>query len=595
MKEIADTTNAQSWLSYRDELLKNLPVANFIESVPENSHQMMYDLTRFLRFKRVDNEEAATQGWRSLIPIFGTEITDCYVNHMTQIWRYTKPRRPTWKGNGVTKKWVNVWSMAGLGIEAKENKLWAKALTPKEAELACKHLFRSDSGIADWMPDIFEAYPEIAYSQFRAELKYEWTHGSERPDQLLSYLSYFNTMITPLMAKAIFSVILNNKAAPPQKWGGMANCLKRFSWEDKFKPKMFDLAKQLFEMEDLQKGFDSIYLSIMFLADFDRAIEVFTTYIEALEQGDRDRVIGALFSNRVSNNGILPSLSLSAADLSCLLDLCYRYIRIEDDEPRKDGVYTPSCREKAEDARGCVLDALLGHKSESAYKAIREFGERNDIGSDERWFKVLSKRMVEAVAMFKPWRSDQVYDFIKKGEMPIQTPEQFFELVLATLNRIQTDLSNEDFSLKKTVRGYKTEAEMQEWLGVMLREKLGNYASNVKEYNVADKKRADIVVIARGIEAEVVIELKHSDKGWTIKGFEDAITKQIIEKYLRVERRRHGILFISHHEKSYWVTPETKERIKFLELIKRLEEYSKKQISLSNEVIDCRVFGLTTS
>lgn len=88
------------------------------------------------------------------------------------------------------------------------------------------------------------------------------------------------------------------------------------------------------------------------------------------------------------------------------------------------------------------------------------------------------------------------------------------------------------------------------------------------------------------------MELKHSDKGWTIDRLENAIQHQITGRYLKVERRRSGILFISRHHKKYWVNPKGGKRISFAQLIGRLGLYAKKVEMKAMKPVKVGVLGL---
>ncbi len=108
-----------NWKQYRNKLQNTLPQADFSSVISSDSYNFILNLSSWLI--KSDENNARThspRGWKNLIPAFGESIANCYVMHLQQLWRHTKPERPRWKGSTCTTKPYTLYAFAGIGIEA---------------------------------------------------------------------------------------------------------------------------------------------------------------------------------------------------------------------------------------------------------------------------------------------------------------------------------------------------------------------------------------------------------------------------------------------------------------------------------------------
>ena len=71
-----------------------------------------------------------------------------------------------------------------------------------------------------------------------------------------------------------------------------------------------------------------------------------------------------------------------------------------------------------------------------------------------------------------------------------------------------------------------------------------------------------------------------------------SIKTQLVDKYLKPTDRRAGLFIISHHNKSYWIHPTTKKRMRFSEVIEHMKEYAEQLQKASNDQIYIDVIGI---
>ena len=162
-------------------------------------------------------------------------------------------------------------------------------------------------------------------------------------------------------------------------------------------------------------------------------------------------------------------------------------------------------------------------------------------------FRELARGKAERDAEIAPWTPAEVVVFEATYVLPIKTADNLYAVVLRVLDDVRYGLAHEDVSSRKLLQAATQEEQVQGWLAEQLKLRASDRYHVVREPEVADKKEPDIVTPAVAIPAEVAIEIKDANKGWTVRELEDAVTTQLAEQYLRPAKRRHGVLVVSLH------------------------------------------------
>ena len=585
---------ADSWLKFKDAMEKSKPEPDFTNGISDDSRWLIYGCAQWLRMGNQNSMDKAMRLWRGLENVFGEDIPLRYAEHMKCLWRETKPERPVWNGKNCTKKWRSIHSFAGIGIEADSNPNWLDDLIDTEYKRVCGHLFLGEHTIPDWFIPLLKNRPDISVPMLRKEFVKEWKNVDSLIHRFLSYFSHDDNEMPPEVKNAILSVIVNNVPGNIDAWSLASRAVKKMELSDSQKKRLLTIVKKRIEETNSPISMLVPLFEILFWLAPDAGFKMVSAELKNADKERAEQIFGSLFSSFLNGRNVTSIKHTPIAIISELVDLAFEHVKLEEDEERPLGVNNDTVRLQAQDARNSLLNMLLGHPSEAAYMAMRTLAQRDDFGINEVWFNVLSKRMAERELEFKPWSSEQILEFHSAGTLPIQTIDQFFNLVLSTLNEIQNEFDNEDFSDRDLVQKAKIEAEVRDWLGKELRIRIGKYATSVKEAEVHDAKKPDIIVTSRDLGDEVVIELKHSDQGYTISDLTKTLNNQILKKYLKVERRRHGILYVSHHERSYWVDNKINQRVDFDYVSKLLDQKAKTISTTTTPPVKIRMFGLET-
>ena len=134
---------------------------------------------------------------------------------------------------------------------------------------------------------------------------------------------------------------------------------------------------------------------------------------------------------------------------------------------------------------------------------------------------------------------------------------------------------------------------MQRTLARRIRERANSVYLVTREEEVADGNRTDIRLSTANDAAKAVIEVKIADPRWTLTDLERALREQLVGKYLRHANCKAGCLLLTCHDKEkYWIHPATRKRVKFLEIIKFLNDKAQTLQTQNQHDVRIAVFGL---
>lgn len=582
-----------SWSVYRARLKKALPMADFKQGISAESWQLIHGLSRWLGWKSNQRESESPRGWRELVPVFGQKVADTYVDHFRLLWRHEKPLRPKWNGSQCTTKYVTLYSFAGIGIEADLDKQWAMKLSATDADRACRHMLLSGENLPDWFDDLFAQHKAAVLPLLRLELKREWCSKTDHSYTWLDYLAYYEGALPSYLGDIAFSVISRNRPGDSKKWSKAIQIVEKIGLGKKQWARLGRLARN--ELGNVGVSIEDRirFIGVLCVKDINSAIQILEDELRTADNEAAEEILGRLFAERY--DGVAHSALSSAAvsTLERLIELTFRHITPSDDLER-EGARAVTSRDYAEDARGAILNALLSHPSELAYQAVRRFSTRSEIASSQQRFSVFSKRMVERATSWPEWKAKDVVRFERDLYLPIKSAAQFFELVSSVVQSIQGDFQQQDATSKRVIHRAADEGEVQEWLAEQLHLRAKSRFHRIRESEVADANKPDLVLASTETDAQIAIEVKHSDKGWSARDLQRSITNQLIGKYLRPENRRQGLLVITRHKKNYWLSPTTGRRINFSSLIDLLQVFAEQAANSHTFTVSVRVVGIDT-
>ncbi len=260
------------------------------------------------------------------------------------------------------------------------------------------------------------------------------------------------------------------------------------------------------------------------------------------------RRLGELFAGQGEHGVatvVLPSMPVAA--VAKLLRLAYEHIPESDWTERRGGK-----SEKPQRARSTLFNTLAERSGALAHDTLLELSSDPVFANSSLCLREVAHARAEADGDLPPWLASEVAHFEHQHTAPVKTGAQLMALIQSVLGDIQASFKQADASSRPLLALAQDEAHVQQWLTERLNERArGRYAAH-REPEVADRNEPDIIVTSTPSAAQLAIEIKNANKGWTSVQLERALRTQLAHDYLLACDRRHGILLVSLHTPRTW-------------------------------------------
>lgn len=356
--------------------------------------------------------------WRSLIPEFGEPVARAYRDAAVGLWRHNAPALKS-EGEDTSRiPFVLIFGLAGLTIEAAEDDGFAQRLSDDEVRRALRYVTHELNGFPEWFEDLYRAHPTLGLEAVRKELIWNlearnaeggpvhyilhdivhyapWIHADVAPI-LLDWLNAHDPSDTELLRHAI-SIMIGGGIAP-QALAGLAAKKAQGDAVPSQRPRWFAL-----------------------WADTDPASAIPALEAELgkhpAEQASAfvQHFIVALVGGRNGGGTGLRGYR-NVADLKRLYVLAHQYIRAEDDIERAGkGVYSPTTRDDAQEARNWLFNQLAEEPGPEAHAAIKSLAHEHPAPSYRRWMMARAFERATKDADEPLWTVEQVREFTRTG------------------------------------------------------------------------------------------------------------------------------------------------------------------------------------
>jgi hypothetical protein len=272
--------------------------------------------------------------------------------------------------------------------------------------------------------------------------------------------------------------------------------------------------------------------------------------------------------------------------------LMQAYIREDDDINRAgSGVYSPTLRDDAQDARDVLLDQLKRIPGKEAFVALDELAKQHPKAQSRPWLASYARTKAEQDSDGSAWSPGQVRDFHEHLDRTPRNHRELADLAITRLLDLKDDLENGDESIAKVLLRVKEEPEMRNFLAHELREKARGRYTITQEEEFADDKRPDLRFHGAGFDAPVPAELKLADR-WSGPKLFERLENQLSGDYLRDNRSARGIFaLVDLSSETRWQTP-SGDRVGFDKLIEALENHWKSIADKHPHVEDISIIGI---
>lgn len=568
------------------------------ERAPEGKYWVaqQYLFERMQEFGK-DRDKWAYWNWRDLIPDHGEEVATAMRDGLMAEWRNFIPEIASEVealGNSTPRS--EVMGLSGLEIESREFHDWPEFLSEKEARHAARYLFSELNGFPTWIEKLNDCFPSIFQDALLREVKWDLfdNPSGDNPHYVLSDIVWHAPWLKDQIAPSLLQLIADRE---PVHSSNLVHAISLLMGAETVSD------DQVSGISSAKVGCTTaadrvpIWYAAWVSVDPTHAIPSLREFLAQLEREDATNAailfINALYGSR-SERGIGGRYGHKKPEyLKDLYLLMHEYIsRDEDIERAGGGVYTPTARDDAQDARNRVFSDLLDLPGKDAFDALMEIARRFQNGDAEVWMRTHAVKRAELDAEGEPWDSPTFVEFADTMECRPKTHRQLYDLACFRLQDLKASLEDGDTSTAEVVIKTHEETVLRNYFADWLLQRSNNNYSVPQEEELPDAKRTDIRVHGAGILGPVPIELKIADK-WTGSQLFERFENQLCGDYLRDADSSNGVFFLVYRgEKKTWQHPTDRRKLKFEELIDVLQEHAAVLVERLSNVANLKVIGI---
>lgn len=306
-------------------------------------------------------------------------------------------------------------------------------------------------------------------------------------------------------------------------------------------------------------------------------------------------MIGGRFSNGQFFN---PEIK-NATFLKNLFLLMHQYIKKSDDINRSGGgVYSPTLRDHAQDARDSLFNILKNISGKETFLALKQLAAEYPEQADRPWMQHYALERAELDANQSAWTIQDVLGFQSSLDRVPSNGQELFELIKMRLDDLKHELEQGDSSIAKIIaKGVSKETEMRIYIANWMEKYADKRYSIHQEEELADAKRPDIRAYCIGVDQLVPIELKLVDMmAWNGMKLLERLENQLAGDYMRDNHSQYGIFLLVYQGKKPDKTWQINSKnLNFAELLDALQQHWRSIEHQYPHIDDIQVIGIDLS
>ena len=579
-------------------------IANRLEHIREkrvppegriwSAQQYLFDRMRSLGKER---NRWAQPNWQDLETEVGREAAEAMRDGLMAIWRRHNPTLASEAGEcGNSTPVIESMALSGLEIEFLETPDWPTTLDDNEAQRVARYLMSELNGFPSWFRAFEEQYPKITLSVLLKEAVWElFDNPSDEPSHYLSARILWNAAwFGDRIAPRLVPILLENEPRHIRVLGyAMPIIMGCKAVENDQIAKL--CARKIAEATT-PPAHHPLWYAAWVSVDPLPAIDDLTTKLAALKGVEAEEFaiafINALYGSRHESGLDVRDDHKTPEHLRKLYVLMHQYIRREDDIDRtKGGVYTPTNRDCAQDARGYIYEDLADIPGKDAFDALVSIAREAPSGYIQA--RLYSRAVTRAQADVDiPWTIENVNEFADDLERTPSSPRELFEVAGIRLVDLKYKYEEGNTSPWKVLINIDKETELRNYLANELTAAAHARYSISQEEEMPNAQRTDIRFLHSKIPGMVPVELKIADK-WSGSELFAKLKDQLCGDYLRDVDSTSGIYLLVHHgKKNKWRHPDSKKFLPFEEMIAALQSSAQNIIASCPGISNIEIIGI---
>lgn len=486
--------------------------------------------------------------WQKLIPEFGLEVATAYKEFCINLWRYYRPKLKSEEDVDNSIPGVLLLALAGLEMEAAEVEDFPRSLNSSDIDKALRYLTWGMNGFPSWFERMHQAFPTETEDAVLKEVTWELeaTLSSGSLNHILHDLVYYAPWINEYIAPKLFDWLIQSPVIPQER---NEYCVRILISGGVSSAQLSVLSRNNILLS--QSNCDMAWWYSLFVdCDPDTGIPEFEQWLFSLDEVNAkdaaEAFIVALLGGRNSQKSLYCAGKFQTVDhLKSLYILMHRYIKSSEDIQRSGaGVYSPTLRDNAQEARNMLFDYLVKVPGKESYCAVKQLIEEHPDDNYRPWMKERAYKLAEISGDISPWSSKQFKDFHKAKIISPESHRQLFDLAVQQLIILKYWVECGNDSPWMTWQRAAEENEVRTLIAGELRKSSKGYYTIAEEPELANEQRMDIWLANPNVQSPVPIELKLLDKSWSGPKLCERLRNQLVGDYLREESAGCGVFLL---------------------------------------------------
>ncbi|MEX1369129.1 MAG: hypothetical protein AB1Z98_38735 [Nannocystaceae bacterium] len=484
---------------------------------------------------------------------FGQGIADATASGLRLFWRQWRPpfHFEQEQRNAISN--YVVMGLAGLQLEF-EADLNASDLDDREVELAVRYATRQLNGFPDWFQDLSHAHPALVVESLRPAIIADLQLNA--PDSYPEVLGRWRRMpeqIRPLLAVVVLREL---KQVVPASERSLEDALIVCDWlVGEELASFIDLcATRLDEAESIEQGI--LWWSAVARWKPLGAVCYLEDFASNADREDLDAVVEATcarLGERADREPAARTIMSDAEALERLIPIVYSSIRPTEDNRHGSGRgHFVDRRDNAESFRNQLFDGLAAIGTPAALAALERLANDPRMSDNRDILLRHARHGPQRSPQALPMTPKEALDWSQSHAIPIRTADDLHRVALDRLDDIKEHVERGESSVR-TLFELADEKKFQPWFMDQL-EIRNRHSYTVHREEEADRKKMPDIRIAHSAcpNHPVSIEIKVAEN-WTGPKLRHALVDQLIGRYMRGEKSRHGVLLLcSRGKKRKW-------------------------------------------
>lgn len=568
----------QYWMDLWRQLIGD-PEGVLDSPVGERTLEALWDIME----RATGSNQASSWNRRFLEQHFGISVTNHLHTKMRTLWPAQCPTLPMDRPQDEVRVVQVRWQLGLTALWAEaEDPLWATKISEAQARTAAHYIPLEYLGCPGWIEQLAKAFPDVVQSVLGRQLRWELEKVSELGD----YLNVLNVVKnSPPFVAQLFIVDLQSwlnifiepsqtEDSGPTIWERPKTVLAILMSQNVEGEQVVLRDTVLEKLRNADKpAFVHLWLSALFALDPEAATFELTRLLLQIvpaAEGPGVDFFSSVFGGRWS--GLPLDLGFERFTVSQrvrLLRLAYQHVRPSDDL-RREGSFTPTARDDAEQARNTLLNAVLALTGPEAWAAKMELVVDPLFAHFSDRLALLAKQKAAEEMDKAEMTEDEISLLDDIGEAPPKTRDEMFSLMQDRLDDID-DLLLQDVSPRESWANIKSEKLMRREIARRLRDTANELYTVDQEAVTADEKETDVRMRSTSGQ-QATIELKVGENGWSGAVLKRTLRDQLLTKYMAADSCKTGCLMVTVASSRQWEHPDTGERIDLVQLRGMLEE-----------------------